>query len=146
MSIKPTDDEHLELGSGRLADAGGALSVNGAMPGAVAEQIALIRAEIGLTGTGVLDELVASYGPGTPYNLTFSIGGQIGIDCAPVGWDKTFCLQFLPEAAYPTIHFFGDKTAPGGGDHELYEHVRTIGHTVTSPEHTLELVEQLFLA
>ena len=66
--------------------------------------------------TRVLDELVATYGPGTPYNLTFSIGGQIGIDCAPVGWDKTFCLQFLPEAAYPTIHFFGDKTAPGGGE------------------------------
>ena len=85
------------------------------------------------------------YGPGTPYNLNFSIGGQIGIDCAPCGWDKTFCIQFLPEAQFPEIHFFGDKTQPGGGDYELYEHSRTVGHAVTSPEHTLQLVEELFL-
>lgn len=94
----------------------------------------------------VLAELVANYGPETPYALSFSIGGQIGIDCAPCGWDKTFCLGFLPASEYPTIHFFGDKTEPGGGDYELYEHPRTIGHAVESPEHTLEVVEKLFLS
>ena len=94
----------------------------------------------------VLDDLMAQYGPETPYALNFSIGGQIGIDCAPCGWDKTFCLRFLPVEEFPTIHFFGDKTQQGGGDYELYEHPRTIGHTVTSPEHTLELVEKLFLS
>ena len=94
----------------------------------------------------VLDELMATYGPHTPYALNFSIGGQIGIDCAPVGWDKTFCLGFLPAADYPTVHFFGDKTEEGGGDFELYEHSRTTGHAVTSPEHTLQLVEELFLS
>ena len=93
----------------------------------------------------VLEELMRTYGPTTPYALNFSIGGQIGIDCAPCGWDKTFCMQFLPEAEFSTIHFFGDKTEPGGGDHELYEHPRTIGHAVSSPEHTLQLVESLFL-
>ena len=94
----------------------------------------------------VLDELMERYGPTTPYALNFSIGGQIGIDCAPCGWDKTFCLRFLPADEYPTIHFFGDKTAEGGGDYELYEHERTIGHTVKTPEHTMELIKKLFLS
>uniref|UniRef100_A0A1I7S363 Phosphomannomutase n=1 Tax=Bursaphelenchus xylophilus TaxID=6326 RepID=A0A1I7S363_BURXY len=69
------------------------------------------------------------------YGLTFSIGGQISIDIFPNGWDKTFCLQYL-ERKYERIHFFGDKTAPGGNDYEIYEDKRTIGHTVTSPEDT----------
>ena len=104
-----------------------------------ADKVAGLRAR-------VLAELIERFGPTTPYALNFSIGGQIGIDCAPVGWDKTFCLGFLPEADFPTIHFFGDKTNEGGGDYELYEHPRTIGHAVTSPEHTMELVRSLFLS
>ena len=48
-------------------------------------------------------------------------------------------------AEFDTIHFFGDKTAPGGGDHELYEHPRTVGHTVTSPEDTIAQLKHLFL-
>ena len=90
-------------------------------------------------------ELLTKFGPGTPYSLNFAIGGQIGIDCAPVGWDKTFCLQFLDPEEFPTIHFFGDKTLPGGGDYELYEHPRTIGHAVKDAAHTLQLVESMFL-
>ena len=43
------------------------------------------------------------------YGLTYSIGGQISFDVFPVGWDKTYCLQFV-EADYDDIHFFGDKT------------------------------------
>ena len=39
-----------------------------------------------------------------------------------------------------TIHFFGDKTSPGGNDHEIFSDSRTIGHTVTSPENTREIV------
>ena len=93
----------------------------------------------------VLARLVHEFGPATPFRLTFSIGGQIGIDCAPCGWDKTFCLQFVDAAEFDTIHFFGDKTAPGGGDHELYEHPRTVGHTVTSPEDTIAQLKRLFL-
>ena len=63
----------------------------------------------------------------------------------PTGWDKTFCLQFLPTSTYPTIHFFGDKTHEGGGDYELYTHPRTIGHAVDSPEHTMAEVGRLLL-
>ena len=61
------------------------------------------------------------------------------------GWDKTFCLNFLPERQFPTIHFFGDKTLPGGGDYELYSHARTVGHAVDSPEETISEVRRLFL-
>ncbi|CAJ1388016.1 unnamed protein product [Effrenium voratum] len=42
--------------------------------------------------------------------LTYSIGGQISFDVFPTGWDKTYCLRYLPEAEFDEIHFFGDKT------------------------------------
>ncbi len=66
--------------------------------------------------------------------LQFSIGGQISFDVFPKGWDKTYCLSFLD--SIPTIHFFGDKTSPGGNDYEIFYDSRTKGHTVTSPEET----------
>ncbi|KAI6222437.1 Phosphomannomutase [Aphelenchoides fujianensis] len=88
------------------------------------------------TFVAALRERFASFG------LTFSIGGQISVDCFPNGWDKTFCLQFV-EGAFDEIHFFGDRTQPGGNDHEIYEHPATVGHTTTSPEHTKELVVEL---
>ena len=75
--------------------------------------------------------------------LTYSIGGQISFDVFPQGWDKRFCLQYVTE--FDEIHFFGDKTFPGGNDHEIFEDERTIGHTVTSPEDTMEQCNALFL-
>jgi phosphomannomutase len=45
-------------------------------------------------------------------DLKLAIGGQISIEVFPVGWNETFCLQFLEKAGFKTIHFFGDKTAP----------------------------------
>lgn len=75
--------------------------------------------------------------------MTFSIGGQISFDVFPDGWDKRFCLQHVAKVKYSQIHFFGDKTMPGGNDHELYEDSRTVGHTVTSPEDTRDKVESV---
>ncbi|XP_063618298.1 phosphomannomutase [Cydia splendana] len=72
------------------------------------------------------------------YNLTFAMGGQISIDVYPNGWDKTYCLNHVANAGFDEIHFFGDKTDPGGNDHEIYCDGRTIGHKVTSPEDTRE--------
>lgn len=76
-------------------------------------------------------------------NLTFSIGGQISFDVFPIGWDKTFCLKYLKERGFKTIHFFGDKTFKGGNDHEIFESSDTIGHTVTCPEDTVKAVNEL---
>jgi phosphomannomutase len=74
-------------------------------------------------------------------SLQFSIGGQISIDVFPRGWDKTHCLRFLEE--FRVVHFFGDKTEPGGNDYELYASERTIGHKVTSPEDTRRQVDEV---
>nr|CAG4639443.1 EOG090X0BFR [Daphnia magna]SVE79690.1 EOG090X0BFR [Daphnia magna]SVE81520.1 EOG090X0BFR [Daphnia magna]SVE82670.1 EOG090X0BFR [Daphnia magna]SVE83259.1 EOG090X0BFR [Daphnia magna] len=78
------------------------------------------------------------------FGLVFSIGGQISFDVFPKGWDKTYSLRFVEEDGYKEIHFFGDKTAPGGNDHEIYEDPRTVGHKVSSPEETIEQLKTLF--
>nr|CAG4637275.1 EOG090X0BFR [Ceriodaphnia reticulata]SVE73136.1 EOG090X0BFR [Ceriodaphnia reticulata] len=75
--------------------------------------------------------------------LVFSIGGQISIDVFPIGWDKTYSLNFVGKDGFKEIHFFGDKTAPGGNDHEIYEDSRTIGHTVLSPDDTIAQLKEL---
>ncbi|XP_014239235.1 phosphomannomutase 2 [Cimex lectularius] len=75
------------------------------------------------------------------YDLKFSIGGQISLDVFPVGWDKTYCLQFLEQ--FDTIYFFGDKTQEGGNDFEIFNDQRVVGHSVTGPNHTLKLLEDL---
>lgn len=76
--------------------------------------------------------------------LSFSIGGQISFDVFPDGWDKRYCLGIVEKDQYSTIHFFGDKTKPGGNDYEIYTDPRTIGHEVSSPEQTMQLCQNLF--
>lgn len=78
------------------------------------------------------------------YGIKFSIGGQISIDVMPLGWDKTYCLKYL-ESDYAKIYFFGDKTYDGGNDHEIFNDPRTVGHSVTNPDHTLQLIHEMFL-
>lgn len=67
--------------------------------------------------------------------MKFSIGGQISFDCFPVGWDKTYCLQFV-ENDFDKIIFFGDKTFKGGNDYEIFSDVRVTGRTVSGPSDT----------
>lgn len=74
--------------------------------------------------------------------LQFVIGGQISIDAFPEGWDKRYCLQFV-EKDFEEIHFFGDKTEPGGNDYEIFLDSRTVGHRVSGPDDTLRQVKQL---
>ena len=77
------------------------------------------------------------------YNLTYSIGGQISFDVFPEGWDKTYALRFVDQ--YKNIHFFGDKTYPGGNDYEIYTSERTIGHSVKNPDETMAICNEKFL-
>ncbi len=73
--------------------------------------------------------------------LTFSIGGQISIDVFPIGWNKTYCLQFI-ESKYDTILFFGDKTSPGGNDYEISVDKRiTMSYSVVSWKNTYEILK-----
>jgi phosphomannomutase len=76
------------------------------------------------------------------FNLQFSIGGQISIDCFIQGWDKRFCLQHFDES--DEIHFFGDRTDLGGNDYEIFQDSRTVGHTVTGPEDTMNQCRNIF--
>lgn len=79
-------------------------------------------------------------------DLTYSIGGQISFDVFPRGWDKTFSLRHVtkPGKNYKEIHFFGDKTEPGGNDHEIFMDPRTIGHKVSTPHDTKRILSELF--
>ncbi|KAK2154420.1 hypothetical protein LSH36_269g08044 [Paralvinella palmiformis] len=76
--------------------------------------------------------------------LQFIIGGQISIDVYPDGWDKRYSLKHLENEGIKTFYFFGDKTNPGGNDHEIFADPRTIGHTVTSPDDTRRQLEEIF--
>ncbi|KAL1524735.1 hypothetical protein AB1Y20_019618 [Prymnesium parvum] len=78
--------------------------------------------------------------------MTYSIGGQISFDVFPQGWDKTYCLNYLPEEDFDEIHFFGDKTFKGGNDYEIFSHPRTIGHAIedANPMTTLKKLSELF--
>ncbi|CAK47318.1 phosphomannomutase [Aspergillus awamori] len=84
------------------------------------------------------------------YGLSYSIGGEISFDVFPTGWDKTYCLQHVEAEKditgidYKTIHFFGDKTFPGGNDYEIYSDPRTIGHSVEDPDDTMRQLRELF--
>ena len=59
-----------------------------------------------------------------------------------MGWDKTYCLQFLSE--FDEIYFFGDKTYDGGNDFEIANSPKIKkSFTVTNPKDTLGFVEEL---
>ena len=49
----------------------------------------------------------------------------------------------MEQEGYDEIHFFGDKTAAGGNDHEIFCDRRTVVHTVTGPEDTMAQVKQV---
>ena len=95
----------------------------------------------------MVEELKAKF---PDFGLTYSIGGQISFDAFPTGWDKTYCLQHVAAEKqrsgieYTTIHFFGDKTQTGGNDYEIYSDKRTIGHSVTCPQDTIDELKKLF--
>ncbi|XP_075163536.1 phosphomannomutase [Haematobia irritans] len=77
-------------------------------------------------------------------DLTYSIGGQISFDVFPKGWDKTYSLRYIEEHYnFKEIHFFGDKTEPGGNDYEIFIDPRTISHKVETPDDTKRYLQEL---
>ena len=45
---------------------------------------------------------------------------------------------------YKEIKFYGDNIRPGGNDYEIFEDSRTVGHTVTQPSDTIDILRKLF--
>jgi len=78
------------------------------------------------------------------YNLVYSIGGQVSFDVFPEGWDKRYCLMQVERDGFKKIYFFGDKTYPGGNDHEIFSDPRTEAYTVDSPENTVQILKSIF--
>ncbi|KAM9230666.1 phosphomannomutase 1 isoform 2-T2 [Dugong dugon] len=76
--------------------------------------------------------------------LRFSRGGMISFDVFPEGWDKRYCLDCLDQDSFDTIHFFGNETSPGGNDFEIFADPRTVGHSVVSPQDTVQRCRELF--
>jgi len=58
---------------------------------------------------------------------------------------QTFCLQFLAADGFTDIHFWGDKTSPGGNDFEIFSHAAVKGHTTTGPSDTIAQCTAAFL-
>jgi phosphomannomutase len=79
---------------------------------------------------------------GEEYKLRFTKGGIKSFDVFPIGWDKTYCLQFIE--GYDNIIFFGDNTYPGGSDYDLAINERiTRGIGVKGPEDTINKVNEI---
>uniref|UniRef100_A0A2I3TB30 Phosphomannomutase n=1 Tax=Pan troglodytes TaxID=9598 RepID=A0A2I3TB30_PANTR len=76
--------------------------------------------------------------------LRFSRGGMISFDVFPEGWDKRYCLDSLDQDSFDTIHFFGNETSPGGNDFEIFADPRTVGHSVVSPQDTVQRCREIF--
>eukprot|EP01101_Sappina_pedata_P011885 TRINITY_DN8063_c0_g1_i1.p1 TRINITY_DN8063_c0_g1~~TRINITY_DN8063_c0_g1_i1.p1 ORF type:complete len:563 (-),score=122.28 TRINITY_DN8063_c0_g1_i1:55-1563(-) len=74
--------------------------------------------------------------------LDFVIGGQSGFDIFPIGWDKSLSLQFLDR--FHNIYFFGDRTNVGGNDYSLCVSERTFAFQVENPQHTVDIVKNIF--
>lgn len=74
-------------------------------------------------------------------NLVYVIGGMISFDVYPLGWDKTFCLQYLD---HQHIIFFGNAVNQGGHNYTLYSHADVIGIKVTNYQHTQKIIRSLF--
>lgn len=75
--------------------------------------------------------------------IDMAIGGDISIDVFPRGMDKTRCLAHLHGER--DIHFVGDRTEPGGNDHELYHHARVVGHRTEGPDDTRRIIAELLV-
>ncbi|KAM0685461.1 Phosphomannomutase 1 [Conglomerata obtusa] len=76
------------------------------------------------------------------YNLHFSIGGEISIDCFPKGWDKRYCIKHIHERGLREIYFFGDMTHLGGNDYEIFNDDNVVGITVGNPQDTVIKVNE----
>ena len=76
-------------------------------------------------------------------------GGQISIDIAPRGWNKSQVLEYIKEKTQNVDEFIfiGDRTDEGGNDYPLAKVMKeTNGCRVfqtTGPEHTIQMLTDL---
>lgn len=74
--------------------------------------------------------------------ISFALGGEIGFAIHPIGWDKSYSLQFFNK--YTDITFFGDRCEEDGNDFPLYNNKNIKGyHIKNGPEETLNILKKL---
>ena len=82
-------------------------------------------------------------------DYTFNIGGEISIDIAPKGMDKSQVVKYLRmNGNTDPLYFFGDKTQKGGNDYSIAnaleaERKDNRVFTVKSPEDTLNHLSKM---
>jgi len=74
--------------------------------------------------------------------LVAKLGGDTSFDIYPVGWDKTFCLQYFPDHQ---LWFVGDRCYQDGNDYEIYEKVSEIGEAFDTlgPNNTATIIDDI---
>lgn len=73
--------------------------------------------------------------------LQMRLGGETSVDIYPVGWDKSFALDYFTEN---TCWFVGDKCTGMGNDKEIYEHLIIAGraYQTSGPINTVNIIQQ----
>ena len=69
-------------------------------------------------------------------------GGQVGIAIFPREYDKVQVLSEITEK-YEQIHYFGDKYEENGNDSIIINDPSVIGHPVSSPEYTIDILSDM---
>lgn len=91
----------------------------------------------------LINKLTQQFSEYSENGFTMSIGGEISIDIAPVGWNKAYCLNYLDKFNFRQIRFYGDKTHKGGNDYEIFTHPKVTGKTIKSPEELIQVLNNL---
>jgi phosphomannomutase len=87
-------------------------------------------------------------------HLSAKVGGDTGVDIAPIGNDKSQVYKYLAPLfahySFPVVHFFGDRIANGGNDEPLATILKSslpsddvFIYEVTGPQNTLEILKTL---
>nr|QBK89230.1 MAG: phosphomannomutase [Mimivirus LCMiAC02] len=77
-------------------------------------------------------------------DLSFCIGGQIGISISPKGWDKCKALDLIKLNKYNEIIYIGDRIHPHGNDYSIAIDKRVSKYyNVTSLHNTLYILNSL---
>ena len=77
--------------------------------------------------------------------VNFALGGMVSIDITVRGYDKSAILK--NDKVKTDILFFGDRCEPSGNDYPLCRKIKEMRYgdyvSVTSPEHTLEILKKI---
>lgn len=76
--------------------------------------------------------------------IEMRLGGETSIDIYPVGWDKSFALDYFTDM---TCWFVGDRCNGLGNDKEIYDQLVVNGraYQTTGPSETIKIVQEIII-